>query len=111
MKMKKFFPLLLIILLLGSCSPHKRLKNSGIETKVENMGLSYQNAVVIQEKTETSGVKEEYRWLEKNYPGYRMVLQSLNFKGKTPYDILKIKTTDGHTKEIYFDISNFYGKF
>ena len=103
---------LLIILFLGACSPHKRLQQSNdTNSKIENTGLSYQNAVIISEKTETSGVKAEYRWLEENYPGYRMIQQSLNFHDKKPYDILKIKTAEGKIKEIYFDISSFYGKF
>ncbi len=82
-----------------------------MESRIESTGLSYQGAVVIQKKTETLGVKAEYRWLEDNYPGYKMIQQSLNFHNKKPYDILKIKTANGKTKEIYFDISNFYGKF
>jgi len=109
--MKKFLLLLLIALLIGACSPHKRLQNGSIESRIENTGFSYQNAIVIKEKTETSGVKSEYKWLEENYPGYKMIRQTLNFKGKKPYDILKIKTAEGQTLEIYFDISNFYGKF
>ena len=109
--MRKFSTLLLIVLFLGACSPHKRLQNSGMESRIENTGLSYPSAVIIKEKAETTGVKAEYKWLEENYPGYKMIQQSLNFKDKKPYDILKIKTAEGKTKEIYFDISNFYGKF
>ena len=111
MKMKNFSLFLLIVFFLGACSTHKRIKNGGAEMSIENTGLSYQNAVVIEEKTETSGVKAEYLWLEKNYPGYRMIQQSLNFYDKKSYDILEIKTADGKTKKIYFDISKFYGKF
>jgi len=37
--------------------------------------------------------------------------QSLVFKNNKPYDILSIKTADGTEKKIYFDISNYFGKF
>jgi hypothetical protein len=40
-----------------------------------------------------------------------MISQSLDFNDKKPYDVLTFETTDGTKKEIYFDISNFYGKF
>ena len=63
------------------------------------------------EKNESTGVDAEYLWLKKNYPGYKLKQQSLNFHNKKPYDILSIETKEGEEKEIYFDISNFYGKF
>jgi len=33
------------------------------------------------------------------------------FEEDKPYDIIKIKTKEGNLIEIYFDISNFFGKF
>ena len=77
----------------------------------EQDGSSYEKAIYITEKTETTGVHAEYEWLKKNYPGYTMIKQSLTYKGSKPYDILKIKTKDGDEKDVYFDISNFFGKF
>jgi predicted RNA-binding protein associated with RNAse of E/G family len=37
-------------------------------------------------------------------------MQSLVFHEGKPYDILHIETIDGVQKEIYFDISSFFGK-
>lgn len=74
-------------------------------------GSSYAQAVVIEEKSESTGVTAEYAWLKKHYPGYRMKSQSLNFHKNKPYDILSIVPAEGEEKEVYFDISNFYGKF
>jgi hypothetical protein len=75
------------------------------------IGSSYEKAIVIKEKTEQSGVDAEYAWLKENYPEYRMGSQSLNFKDGKPYDILSITTNSGKSIQVYFDISNFYGKF
>jgi len=74
-------------------------------------GSSYEKAIVIQEKSETPGVNAEYKWIAEHYPGYSRGMQSLNFYNKKPYDIITIKTKDGEEKKIYFDISNFFGKF
>ncbi|MBS1511936.1 MAG: hypothetical protein JST86_13900 [Bacteroidetes bacterium] len=79
-------------------------------TGTEN-GLSYDNAVVINEKNETAGVHAEYEWLKKNYPGYQVKSQALSTHNGKPYDILNIVTADGAEKKIYFNISKFFGKF
>jgi predicted Zn-dependent protease len=76
-----------------------------------NDGSSYEKAIVIEEKSEKKGVDAEYAWLRQNYPGCRVGKQALNFKDKKPYDILTITTAEGETRQIYFDISNFFGKF
>ena len=74
-------------------------------------GSSYENAVVIKEKTETKGVDAEYKWCAVNYPGYKRKMQALDNKGGKLYDVLTIVTADGTEKKVYFDISNFFGKF
>jgi hypothetical protein len=74
-------------------------------------GSSFENAVIIQETTESKGVDAEYKWLRDNFPGYKSGGQSLDdYKGK-PFDIITITTSDGKEKSIYFDISGFFGKF
>lgn len=70
---------------------------------LENDGSSYEKAIKVQ------SVSEEYEWLGLYYPGYTMIRQVLAFENKTPYDILKFEF-DGVEKEIYFDISSFFGK-
>lgn len=74
-------------------------------------GGSYETAVVIKEKSETAGVRAEYNWCAEHYPGYKTQRQALTNKNGKPYDILTIETADGSKKEVYFDISNFFGKF
>jgi hypothetical protein len=74
-------------------------------------GLSYETAIVITETSETKGVAAEYAWLREHYPGAKMNQQSLTTHDGKPYDILNIKTEQGKELDIYFDISNFFGKF
>jgi hypothetical protein len=104
--MKKIFLLMLIAGFIVSCKTSKTAT-----TAANTDGISYETAIVIKENTETKGVKAEYDWLKKNYPGYKLIKQSLNNHDSKPYDIMSIKTKDGEKKLIYFDISNFFGKF
>lgn len=74
-------------------------------------GSSYEKAVVIKEKNESKGVAAEYAWLREHYPGYKSKGQSLNHKDKKAYDIITIVTRDGDEKQVYFDISGFFGRW
>jgi hypothetical protein len=74
-------------------------------------GSSFKKAIIITDSTEGAGIKAEYNWLAINYPGYTTNSQSLSMNEKRPYDILFITTKDGAKKEVYFDISNYFGKW
>ena len=74
-------------------------------------GSSYATAIVIREKSETSGVAAEYQWIRVHYPGSKNGGQALVYNNKIPYDVLTITTEDGTKKDVYFDISNFFGKY
>jgi hypothetical protein len=74
-------------------------------------GSSFDRAIVIKEKSERTGGAAEYTWLRNNYPGSKMRSQSLVHHDKKPYDILHIVNAEGVPLDIYFDISNFFGKF
>ncbi len=109
--MKNLIFLFLIAAISAGCTSQKLASSSAKgANQVAEKGSSFENAVVIHEKSETSGVKAEYKWIRKNYPGASMLGQSLVFHNKKPYDILKIKYK-GMVKKVYFDISKFYGKF
>jgi predicted Zn-dependent protease len=118
--MRKALALLAIIVVLVSCSSTRKTTTSGTPSPVTtspaaansgNDGSNYEKAIFIDKKNETDGVAEEYKWLRKNYPGYTMISQSLQHKDKKSYDILHIKTKEGEEKNIYFDITQFFGKF
>jgi hypothetical protein len=74
-------------------------------------GLSPQTAIVIQAKTEGAGEDEEYGWIAQHYPGYSTDHQTLSQDDKRPLDIITITTKDGKKLDLFFDISNFLGKF
>lgn len=74
-------------------------------------GSSFANAIVINEATETAGVDAEYKWIRGNQPGFKTTMQSLRFYKGRSYDVLHIKNAEGAEKDIYFDISRYFGKF
>ncbi|HNX67158.1 MAG TPA: hypothetical protein PKH02_09770 [Bacteroidales bacterium] len=114
--MKKLVMLFILVSLIASCSTMKKSsdrttgKASSGQTVAQD-GSSYEKAVIIQEKSELTGVDAEYSWLKKNYPGYKVKSQAVTNHNNKPYDILTIITGNGEQKVVYFDISNFYGHF
>jgi hypothetical protein len=75
-------------------------------------GSSVEKAIVIKgAKNSEVGIKSEYAWLAKNHPGYKMRQQSLKAKDGKRYDVLEITTKEGKDVEVYFDITEFFGKF
>ncbi|MDR2717564.1 MAG: hypothetical protein LBB89_05820 [Treponema sp.] len=62
------------------------------------------------------GISAEYAWIRYTYPEYSTVMQSLieiKINDKTlPCDLLLIKNNNtGELKNIYFEISDFFGKW
>ncbi|HLK31096.1 MAG TPA: hypothetical protein VKT28_21130 [Puia sp.] len=103
------FVFLLSVLSLLSCSSPKKVSTSA--TASSNDGLSYATAVFITEKTESTGVNAEYKWIKEHYSNYKIKGQSLTTHDKKPYDIITILLSDGKELPLYFDISNYFGKF
>jgi hypothetical protein len=73
-------------------------------------GESIQSAVCIAATNELQGVASEYHWLRDNLPGTSVLSQRLYFNEGKPYDILEVECADGTYKNVYFDISGFFGK-
>lgn len=67
-------------------------------------GSSFEQAIPVK------SVAEEYEWIRIHYPDHALVMQTLVFEKKKPYDILMIETPDGSQREVYFNIARFYGK-
>lgn len=116
--MKKIY-LPLILLLIYSCSSTNSTSKSdaGLSTTnasattSERDGSSYEKAIKIKASNETNGVNAEYARIAKMYPGYRVKSQASGNKNGMQYDRISIITANGEEKVIYFDITNFYGKF
>jgi hypothetical protein len=111
--MKKLILLTLITLTLFSCGVSKQTSSvkTPTETSVTQDGLSYETAIVIQETNEMSGIQAEYAWIKEHYPNCSLKQQSLASYKDKPYDIMTIFTSEGKTVNLYFDISNFFGKY
>ena len=75
-------------------------------------GSSMEQAVVIKHaKNEEEGVEAEAKWIKKVHPGWRKGKQALMGKNGKDYDRIEYETPDGKTAVIYFDITDFFGKF
>ncbi len=107
--MRTLLVCLVLSLSIYSCSSSKQA-SSPVAVNSTNDGSSYEKAIVINAKNEQKGVAAEYEWLRNNYPGYKLIKQSLQSKGQKHYDAMLIKTKQGEEKTIYFDITNFFGK-
>ena len=111
--MKKVFSILVVSLLFCATvfSKNTTSDTSRHDSLIMRDGSSFKKAVIILDTTESSGVDAEYKWLALHYPGYTTKEQSLNMDDKQPYDILYIKTKEGEEKKVFFDISNYFGKW
>ena len=76
-------------------------------TKTANAldGSSFEKAVNVK------SIDEEYNLIAEHYPGSKFLGQALVFNAKKPFDRLSIELPDGSKKDVYFDISSFFGKF
>src|SRR3989339_214187 len=78
-------------------------------------GESPAAAVVIKgAKDIVVGIAAEYYYLEKKYGrqnvNWKLISQNLLHKQDKHFDLLIIKLVDGSQKEVYFDITEFFGK-
>ena len=119
--MRRLIPLFFVIILLNSCSSTKKSQTSSssnvvstsgtsVVSSADKDGSSYEKAMVVKAKNGTKGIAAEYKWLRENYPGYKLISQSLDGKGKKHYDVMHITTKEGNDKSFYFDITDFFGK-
>ncbi|HMO28988.1 hypothetical protein [Enterovirga sp.] len=77
---------------------------------LEPDGLSFERAIPIVAENSVEGVPKEYEYLRRHYPGWRRTMQALlRHEGRT-YDRLTIVSPARETKDIYFDITSFFGK-
>lgn len=73
-------------------------------------GSSAESAVVIRGAEDSmEGISAEYAWLEREYPHVTVRMQSLRQEASRMYDVLEIETEDGSSREIWFDITDFFG--
>ncbi len=74
-------------------------------------GSSKEKAIIIHGVyTELEGVDAEYDFLESRYGNYELVSQEFVGEVNNKYDVLIIKLSDGSSKEVWYDITDFYGR-
>jgi hypothetical protein len=75
-------------------------------------GSSIEKAVIIKNaKNESEGVDAESKWIHKVHRGWRKGRQALLMQDGKSYDRIEYTTPDGTKKTIFFDITEFFGKF
>ena len=123
--MKKFAFLIISILLI-SCGTTKKTSIKDEYNAKQDLnkieysggnGNSIENAIIIlKAKNSYEGIPAEYAYIEKLYGkrsvDWMFISQSLVSKKNKHYDVLTIvKLPSKKEMIIYFDISNFYGKY
>ncbi len=111
--------LLVSAIIITSCSSAGKTISSSVQSasncsdvfNPSNDGPSYEEAVLTEQSAEREGVPEEYKSLKEHYPGNTFLSQSLRHKEKGSYDVLHTGSRKGEGKDIYFDITGFFGKF
>jgi hypothetical protein len=75
-------------------------------------GESFESAIVLPSATnEMTGVQAEDEYIATNYPGWKIERQMLVQHDGRKHDVIVITGPNGETKEIYFDIANWFGKY
>jgi hypothetical protein len=114
--MKTASVFLAVIMFAVACSSPKKTatkaESAPTVTSADKLvgGTSFSDPVVIMVQDERTGLDEEYKWLSVNYPGYSLVRRTHTTRSSRHYDIVRIKTKQGHLKDIYFDSTRFWGK-
>lgn len=88
----------------------------GYITFSNNNGESIDDAIIIRNaKTDLEGIDAEYYYLEKRFgkrgTDWNLDQQSLVNEDGANYDAMDITLSDGSKQTIYFDITDFFGKF
>ena len=74
-------------------------------------GLSEQEAVIILgAESELEGVDAEYEYTQSLHEHFELDSQTFLEKRNKKYDILTVKLPGGTKKDIWFDITDFYGR-
>jgi hypothetical protein len=104
--MRNLISALLLIAALAGCQAVPLVAFGGGD------GSTMETAVVIETTQKSSaGVQAEYAWLGRHYPGYRRISQALLHDGGKSYDLFELEAPGGQRRNVYFDISAFFGRF
>ena len=101
---------------LSESDSREDLTYKGYITFSNNNGESIDDAIIIlNAQTDSEGLDAEYYYLEKRFgkrgTDWNLDQQSLVNEDGANYDAMDITLSDGRTLNVYFDITNFFGKF
>ena len=101
---------------LSESDSREDLTYKGYITFSNNNGESIDDAIIIRNaKTDLEGIDAEYYYLEKRFgkrgTDWNLDQQSLVNEDGANYDAMDITLSDGSKQTIYFDITDFFGKF
>ena len=69
-----------------------------------------QAIIIIGAESELEGVDAEYDYLDSNFGEYEFLSQEFIGETDKQFDLLRIKLPDCMEREVWFDISGFYGR-
>jgi hypothetical protein len=101
----------LAALALGGCATTSGTGSANASTYGGGDGTSCIQAVVIHAQSERSGAPAEYAWLAGRYPGYQREMQALMQCNGHMADQLRIRTAEGREVDVFFDISEYFGRY
>jgi len=73
-------------------------------------GSSFENAIIISDCDNMQGIEQEFIEVRQRFGNYRLVRQDLMEYNKKMFDKLEIEVENGQLIEVYFDITEFFGK-
>jgi hypothetical protein len=100
----------LATLALGGCATTSGTESANETTYGGGDGTSCAQAVVVHARSEFAGGRAEYSWIAARYRGYHRGMQSLIQCNGRPADQLTIHTADGREVDVFFDISEYFGR-
>ena len=110
-------PILMFALLITGCATGAATGGGGAPAAPKGVafaggdGLTCETRVVIRGAAgEMDRIAAEHAWLKAKYPGSKLRKQGLTKCAEQPADQMSITTADGRPVDVYFDISDFFGK-
>lgn len=73
-------------------------------------GSSLKEAIKISDCDNIQGIDQEYIEVRKRFGNYKLIRQSLVENNNRLFDKLEIELEDRQKIELYFDITDFFGK-
>ncbi len=85
-------------------------------------GSSYTSAILISARTQEEGIREEYAYLQKHFPGFRQAEveqvgeEEVVFGHHTDihdgrfFSVHTLVLSNGKIRSVYFDITSYFGK-